>query len=340
MEPALSSQCAAQESATLTVVEDEPAALDVMLRAARSWDFDCQAARSAEEALDLLEKTPTPLVVTDLRMPGRGGVWLVREIHKRWPDTSVIVVTGGAEPEGLEQSLDAGACHYFLKPINFDEFHHALEAALRTQRARSASDRRQRSLETRLLRQKRKLRHTFLCAVASLVRTLEARDPYTSGHSLRVRRLVLKLARRLRLDGRLRTELGLAATLHDIGKVGLPEALLNKAGPLSAEEQAVVQQHPIIGERILGPILRNRAILAAIRGHHERFDGLGYPDHLRGEAIPLPARIIALADCFDALTSSRAYRHARPRAEALQILREGAGTQFDPQLLPAFLEVV
>src|SRR5262249_3376362 len=207
----------------------------------------------------------------------------------------------------------AGACHYFLKPINFDEFHHALKSTLRAQRDRCANERRQRALESRLLREKKRLRHTILCAVASLVRTLEARDPYTSGHSLRVRWLVLRLVRRLKLDARGRSELGLAATLHDIGKVSLPESLLNKAGPLSLDEQAIIHQPPAVGERILGPILRNRAILAAIRGHHERFDGLGYPDRLRGNAIPLYARMIALADSFDALTSCRAYRDARPR---------------------------
>src|SRR5262245_16259629 len=188
-------------------------------------------------------------------MPGRGGVWLVREIHQRWPDVSIIVVTGRHDMDALAQCLDAGACHYFLKPINFDEFHHALKSTLRAQRDRCANERRQRALESRLLREKKRLRHTILCAVASLVRTLEARDPYTSGHSLRVRRLVLRLVRRLKLNARRRSELGLAATLHDIGKVSLPESLLNKAGPLSLDEQAIIHQHPAVGERILGPIL-------------------------------------------------------------------------------------
>src|SRR4051794_18427981 len=125
---------------TVTVVDDEPSARDVLVRAAHSWDFACQAAASAEEAIRLLEHRPTPVVVTDLRMPGQGGVWLVREIFKRWPEASVIVVTAGHEVDGLTQCMDAGAHHFFLKPVNFDEFHHALDATLRDQRRRQEGE--------------------------------------------------------------------------------------------------------------------------------------------------------------------------------------------------------
>jgi HD-GYP domain-containing protein (c-di-GMP phosphodiesterase class II) len=141
----------------------------------------------------------------------------------------------------------------------------------------------------------------------------------------------------LRLNGRTKKRLSLAAKLHDIGKVGLPEAILNKPSGLSAAEFAVVREHPVVGERILSPIIRDTAVLAAIRGHHERFDGTGYPDGLSGDRIPLLARVLAVADCFDALTSARAYRAAVPAATALTILAQEAGTHFDPDIALPFV---
>jgi HD-GYP domain-containing protein (c-di-GMP phosphodiesterase class II) len=128
--------------------------------------------------------------------------------------------------------------------------------------------------------------------------------------------------------------------LHDIGKVGLPECILNKPGPLTNEEFILVRKHPVIGERILAPIIRSRGVRAAIRGHHERFDGLGYPDNLCRGNIPILARLITVVDCFDAMTSTRAYRQALSQDEAVRILFEGAGTHFDPDLIPPFVEMI
>lgn len=336
----MASQTMASEQYTVTVVDDEPASLDVLVRAARSWNFSCQAASSAEEALRLLEQRPTPVIVTDLRMPGHGGLWLVREVQRRWPESSIIVVTGGHDADSMSQCMDAGAHHYFLKPINFDEFHHALSATLKQHRRHHEGECHRQHLERTVDRQTRKLRRTFLSAIDSLVRLLEARDPYTSGHSLRVSGYTMRLGERLDLDEKTRSRLKLAAKLHDIGKVGLPESILNKPAKLTPEEFMLVRKHPVTGERVLAPIIRSRHVLAAIRGHHERFDGLGYPDNLRGGNIPLLARIIAIADCYDALTSSRAYRHAMSEAAALQIIQHGAGTQFDPELVPLFIDVM
>ncbi|MCI0681094.1 MAG: response regulator [Gemmataceae bacterium] len=324
----------------VTLVDDEPYALDVLMRAARSWNFDCQAAASAEEAVALLERQPTPIVVTDLRMPGRGGVWLVQEIQKRWPDTSIIVITAGQDDDALSQCLVAGAQHYFLKPINFDEFHHALTSTMRSYLHRREKEKNRRRLEQSLDRQRRELRRTFFSAIDCLVRTLEARDRYTSGHSLRVRDYSARLGQRLGLSPRRLKRLSLAAKLHDIGKVGLAEGILNKPTALSPEEYSNVRDHPVIGERILAPIIRSQEVLAAIRHHHERFDGNGYPDGLRGADIPYLARVITLADCFDALTSSRAYRAALSPKAALDIMRSEAGRQFDPDMLPAFVSLV
>jgi HD-GYP domain-containing protein (c-di-GMP phosphodiesterase class II) len=146
------------------------------------------------------------------------------------------------------------------------------------------------------------------------------------------------LADALGLDDRLAKQLSLAAKLHDIGKVGVPDVILNKPGVLTEEEFDVVRQHPVIGERILAPIIRNLNILATIRSHHERINGAGYPDGLSGQSIPLLARVLTVADCFDALTTARAYRPAMRVDQASEILRDGAGKQFQPEFVRAFLD--
>jgi putative two-component system response regulator len=324
---------------TVTVVEDEPLAMDVIVRAAGAWRFACQTAGTAEQAMALLEKQLTPIVLTDLRMPGRGGVWLVREIHKRWPEVSVIVLTAGEDYDAVSECLTAGAHQYFLKPIKLDELRHALESTLRYYHSQREREDYRQQLERTVQKQTKRIRRTFLSAIDSLIRTLEARDSYTSGHSLRVRRYARTLAGRLGLSPRTRKLLSLAAKLHDIGKVGLPEGILNKPGALTPDEFDLVKVHPVIGERILTPIIRNRDVLAAIRGHHERYDGGGYPDGLAGSDIPFLARVLSIADCFDALTSSRAYREALPYQAALDVICGAAGTQFDPALVNAFVSV-
>jgi response regulator RpfG family c-di-GMP phosphodiesterase len=324
---------------SVTVVDDEPLAQDVLVRAARSWDYECQTASTAEQALEMLEKCPTPIVVTDLLMPGRGGLWLIQQVRQRWPDTGIIVLTAGHNPDGAEECLRAGAHHYFFKPIKLDELRHVLETTWRSYHHHREHRRTHSALQRAVHRQTRRVRRTYLSAIASLVRTVEERDPYTAGHSRRVRRYALHLAAALGLERRQCRHLGLAAMLHDIGKVGIPDGILHKPGPLTAEEDRIIQGHPVTGERIVAPIVRSREVLAAIRGHHERLDGSGYPDGVAGGRIPLLARLLAIPDCFDALTTSRAYRSALPLPEALAILEAGAGSHLDPVFVAVFLRI-
>jgi putative two-component system response regulator len=324
----------------LLIVEDEAYVLDVLTRAARGWNFDCRTATRAEDAVLLLENLSAPVVVTDLKMPGKGGAWLIGEIQRRWPETLVIVVTGVEDEETLNHCLQAGAHYFFLKPIKLDEFHNALRFAVASHRLRREREQSRQKLERQLRTRTRHLRSTFSSAIHSLVRTLEARDPSTAEHSIRVRHLAGRLAEALGMTDRLLRQVRLAAKLHDIGKVGVAEGILNKIGSLTEEEYGCVRDHPMIGERILSPIIRSRSVLQGIRHHHERYDGSGYPDGVAGDRIPLIARIVTIADCFDAMTSIRAYRTALDVEAALEVLRAGAGTQFDPGLVPIFERIV
>ena len=328
------------EPVSVTVVDDEPMAQDVLVRAARLWHYNCQSANSAEQALELLEKQLTPIVVTDLRMPGRGGVWLVHEIRRRWPEVNIIVLTAGTDPEAAEECRRAGAHHYFFKPIKLDEFRHVLETTARDYYYQQENRRYRAHLELTVRRQTRRIRKTFFSAIEGLVRSMEERDAYTAGHSRRVALYAGKLAAALDLEPRVRKQLRLAAKMHDIGKIGVPEAILNKPAALDRDEDRIIREHPVISERILKTIVTNRTVLLGIRGHHERWDGKGYPDGLRGDDIPLLARLITIPDCFDAMTTSRAYRAALPAAKAEEIIAAGAGTQFDPALVSAFLKLI
>lgn len=175
-------------------------------------------------------------------------------------------------------------------------------------------------------------------AVASLLEAVGAKDPYTRWHSRRVGRYARAIARGLELSPRERSDVALAAEVHDVGKIGVPDELLQKAGPLTPEERCRILDHAAIGAQILAPLLGDRpAVVAAVRWHHERMDGSGYPDGLRGRAIPLIPRILAVADAFDAMTSERPYRPPLPRKVVLEELRRGLGTQFDPDCVRAFL---
>jgi HD-GYP domain-containing protein (c-di-GMP phosphodiesterase class II) len=176
--------------------------------------------------------------------------------------------------------------------------------------------------------------------IGRLIGVLRRHDPSLPGHAVRVRRYASRLANALGLCRRLRRRIARAALLHDIGKVALPADILCKPGPLTPDELALVRRHPELGEALLTPWIPDVAVLAAVRSHHERFDGAGYPDGLRGSAIPFAARVVAVADAFDAMTSTRPYHAAATVAEAVDVLRRESHGQFDPALVERFVQLV
>jgi response regulator RpfG family c-di-GMP phosphodiesterase len=327
-------------SLTITVVEDEPSLAEFVSFALKKWNHGAQSCSTAEEAVELLAQQPTPVLLTDLGLPGNSGLWLVQQVRQRWPEMIVIVMTANQDVGTAVECLNAGAHQYLFKPVNLQQLRRVLEGALETSRLREERTKQQQKLESTVRRQTRKIRRLFLSGINSLIRALEARDAYTSGHSQRVRSSSIALARALGFSRREVRQIGLAAALHDIGKVAIPETILNKPGPLTPDEWLAIQAHPVTGENILRPIIRNPAILSAIRGHHERLDGRGYPDGLCGEQIPVFARLIAVADNFDAITSVRPYRAAMTLSEACAIMRQASGSALEPLYVEVFLRRV
>jgi HD-GYP domain-containing protein (c-di-GMP phosphodiesterase class II) len=181
------------------------------------------------------------------------------------------------------------------------------------------------------------LEQASLDAIQALAKAVEAKDPYTHGHSERVAGYSGRLAAAIGLDERRVLNIKLACTIHDIGKIGIAERILHKPGRLDVEEQSVIKHHPVIGETIIRPLKGLGDIARIIRNHHERYDGLGYPDRLRGEEIPLEARIIAIADSYDAMTTTRPYREPLPEEAVVRELVDNRGRQFDPDLVDVFL---
>ena len=325
------------------VVDDEPRLRQVLVRLMETDGFACRQAGSGVEALARLREEPATLVLTDLRMPQMDGIELLREVRARYPDTAVVLITAIADVDVAVSCLNIGAMDYLTKPFNLEEVRARVTQALEKRRLIIENRGYQTRLEERVADQARRLEELFLGSIQSLAEALELKDPYTRGHSVRVSRYSSEIARALGLPDDVVRQVELGGHVHDIGKIGVREAVLNKAGALTDEEYAHIMEHPVLGWRILAPLLGDAPmILNIVRSHHERYDGDGVPDGLRGDGIPLEARIVAVADAFDAMTSGRAYRDGlhMSMGQAVAELERCSGTQFDPAVLAAFLDAV
>jgi len=320
------------------VVDDEPRLRRVLVRLLEGEGFTCAEAGSGVEALEMLYHEQVPLVISDLRMPQMDGVGLLREIIAKWPDTAVIVVTAVAEVESAVACLQLGALDYVAKPFHLDEVRARVMQALDKRRLKMELEDYRHNLEQRVQEQARRIEELSLERLQALVHFLEEKDPYTRGHSVRVANYSTRIAREMGLPQSVVEVITLGAELHDIGKIGVSEQVLHKEGKLSEPEYRHIMEHPVIGARILAPLMRDvPAALAIVRSHHERLDGRGFPDGLAGDQIPLEVRVVTIADSFDAMTSVRPYRPALSVQKALQELDEGKDKQFHAPAVRAFL---
>lgn len=291
--------------------------------------FHVEATSSGKGALEILARLHPDLVLLDMEMEDMDGATLCRTIKADDEFAHIPVVAMGASGDRavMRRMLELGAATYLPKPFNIEQTAITFEKLLSDQ-------------YKILMEQKQRLnveRDLMVASIASLVKALEARDQYTRGHSESVERYSLAIARVLGFSEKELERLALAARLHDLGKIGIRDTVLLKPGRLTDEEYEIIKTHPTVGAEILAPIPSFADVLEAAASHHERYDGSGSPRGISGEDIPLWARIIAVADTYDALTSDRPYRKGMPRRKALSIIAEGRGTQWCPVCVDAFL---
>lgn len=335
-----------QADGSILVVDDEPPVNAILEGYLSRMGYSCITAESGSEALEKLREYPCALALCDIRMPGMDGIELLKRIKEYDEDVAVIMVTAVDNRQTAVEAMREGAYDYVIKPFHLEEVLISVRRALENRRLILERKDYQQSLErkvrerTRELEEKhQELERLFRSTIESIVLTLHAKDEYTEDHSRRVSSRATAIARKLSLPDEEVENIRLAALLHDIGKVGTNESVLHKPGKLSDEEGAHMRSHPLVAASILEPIAALKGIIPYIKHVHEDYDGSGYPDGLKGEEIPLGARIIAVADVFDAMTTSRPYRRALDTEAVLAHLKEEAGKQFDPVVVEAFLEV-
>jgi len=328
-----------RKKGVILLVDDEEMIRRLLSQKLSAEGYRCQQAANAEQALEKLKDDSIELVILDIRMPGKSGVELLPEIKAKYSDTAVVMATAVDDANTAINCMKAGAYNYINKPFNLEEVSFSVRRALEGRRLKLENRDYQQHLEQKVEEQAQKIRASFFNAVTALAYALEAKDVYTSGHSQRVTEISVAIAKELGLPKESIEKIRLAGLVHDIGKIGVRELVLNKPGSLSEEEYEHVRLHSETGEHILEPLVGDKEILKAVRHHHERYDGAGYPDGLKGERIPLLARIIAVADTFDAMTSERPYRKALTKEAACAEVERCRGTQFDPEAADAFLKV-
>lgn len=298
-------------------------------------NFSVSKAKSGKEALRFLEISTPKLILLDLHMPEMDGRAVMKKIqeHEEWRNIPIIFLTADSNPEIENECLVLGAHDFITKPFV------PMVMQSRISRIMELSAL-QNDLQSRLEEKSKLVEKVSLNSIMAIANTIDAKDAYTSGHSVRVAKCSVAIARRLNWEESEVQNLHYVALLHDIGKIGVPDAILNKPSRLSNEEFEIIKKHPVIGNDILKDIHMIKNVAEGALYHHERYDGRGYPFGTSGEDIPLYARIICVADAYDAMTSNRVYRSKLSASRVIEEFEKGRGTQFDPQLTDIFLEML
>jgi putative nucleotidyltransferase with HDIG domain len=323
----------------LLIVDDEAGIRRLLRQKLSGQGYHCKEAGNSEQILYTLETDSVALVILDIKMPGKSGIELLPQIKSGYPDTSVIMATAINEVDVAVQCLKQGADDYICKPFNLEELSLAVKRALEKRHLLLEIREYQQYLEERIEEQTGQLRKLFLSAIEALVSALEAKDEYTGGHSRRVTDIALAIGNELGLSARDMEDLRWGSLLHDIGKVAADPAIQNKPGKLTREEYEHIMTHVPVGVEIVRPLV-NEQITQMIEHHHDHYNGGGLHQLIVGDDIPLGARILAIADAFDAMISDRPYRSAMSMTQIVEEIKRCAGTQFDPIVVAAFLNTV
>jgi putative nucleotidyltransferase with HDIG domain len=330
----------------LLVVDDDESVRRIVAAILKDEGYETTTAPSAQEALVVLQQQSFALVITDIKMPEHDGLWLLSELRRDHPEVAVIMMTGYGQVDTAVECLKYGASDYLTKPIRVNHLSASVMCALDRRRLELENRAYQRGLEgaveektKELERLYHEISETYRITLEALVTALDARECETGNHSQRVVRLTLAIADRMGLTGPDRDHLARGALLHDIGKIGVSDQVLLKPGKLTPEEWVEMRKHPEIGARILSGISFLGPAAEIVLSHQERWDGKGYPRGLGREEIPIGARIFAVADALDAITSDRPYRRGRSFAFAREEISRNSGTQFDPDVVRHFLTI-
>jgi len=336
---------ASDAKARILVVDDEPEIREVLCELL-GMDYSCASASSAEEALEKLREGHFNLIISDIMMGGMSGLEMIPHVLSISPETVVLMISGVQTIESAIKALRAGSFDYIMKPFDLRQVEVAVRRALEHYELRAAKRRYENHLEelveqrtAALDRALESVEDAYRSTLKALAQALETRDAETHGHSERVVTFSLRLGRELGLDKEQMKSLEFGSLLHDIGKIGVPDAILRKPAKLTEEEWVKMRQHPLHGQAILREIKFLEGAARVVAQHHEKWDGSGYPLGLRGEEIDLNARIFAVADAFDAMISDRVYRTGRSYEDAAAELDRCGSQQFDPQVVAAFHRV-
>lgn len=327
-------------------VDDEPSAAKLLSLILAPPTFRCTTACTAEEALVALQREPFDAVISDLQMPGLSGMELLLEVRHKHPHMAFLVTTGIDDVDVGVKAMRSGADDYLVKPLRESAVVASLENALSKRKLEQEVENYRQHLEEMVAERTNQLRgalerveQSYEDTLQSLGAAIDLRDNETEGHSQRVCRYSLEIARAMGWQDKQLGILARGAYLHDIGKLGVPDGILLKPGALTPEERKIMQRHALIGFDLVKDIPFLADATDVVLMHHERFDGTGYPQGLKGEAIPLSARIFAIADTLDAITSERPYQRASSFESAREIIRRLSGTAFDPQVVNVFLSI-
>jgi putative nucleotidyltransferase with HDIG domain len=329
----------------ILIVDDEVEITEI-LADLLSEDYQCLKAASAEQALDLLGQYQFQLVISDITMPGMSGLDMIPHVKQRSPETVVVMISGMQTVESAIGALRLGAFDYLMKPFDLRQVEAVVKRALEHHDLVVAKQRYENHLEelveqrtVELDRALNSLEGAYRSTLKALTAALETRDSETHGHSERVVSYSLRLGREYGLSSEEMKALEFGALLHDIGKIGVPDSILRKPAKLTEEEWVRMREHPVHGQQILRGIEFLQGAARVVAQHHEQWNGTGYPLGLQAEDIDICARIFAVADAFDAITSDRVYRRGKSYEAAAQELDDWAGRQFDPKVVAAFHRV-
>jgi putative two-component system response regulator len=322
----------------ILIVDDEAGIRRLLYHKLSRIGYTCEEAENAEQTMEKMAANPSGLIILDIMMPGKSGTELLPEIKAKYPNTAVIMATAINDASSAINCMKEGADDYICKPFNLEEVILSADRALEKRRLELEIREYQERLQQKVDEQTVEIRRLFLGAIEALVFALEAKDKYTAGHSRRVTKIALAIAKELGLPKDEIEDLRWGSLLHDVGKIAVDQAIQNKPTKLTAAEYEHIMIHTQIGAGIVKPVVNDR-VVNMIEHHHDHYNGIGLNQITAGEDIPLGARIMAVADSFDAMTSDRPYRPALPVEAAIEEIKRCADTQFDPLVVRAFIKI-